>query len=248
MNAPQTATLPVRVDGGERLTLSDLADQIIAEHDALVAEITSAAERARHIGEMLLQAKRQLKHGLWLPWLQLKCPGIGKRTAQTCMKIAKFFAERPEQAAELGLLTYRGVLEAMTPKSAAAAHLDPADVPTSFTVTPEPVGKLTPESVGPLQSCRVGPLQARPTGPLQPTERIVCGNAAIIGEPEITVDEALKILRRIKNCQSLARFRIQQRIVHRLKLELKKAEAQLGKAEKVVIETAKAERAKQAAS
>jgi hypothetical protein len=79
----------------EPTTLEDLATRINAlDREAAEAEVVSinacrsALEMRRQQGEMLLQAKSQLKHGEWLPWLGKHCT-VGDRQAQKYMKIAK---------------------------------------------------------------------------------------------------------------------------------------------------------------
>jgi hypothetical protein len=39
-------------------------------------------------GELLIEAKAQLRHGQWLPWLQDNC-NLSERTAQLYMRLAK---------------------------------------------------------------------------------------------------------------------------------------------------------------
>jgi hypothetical protein len=39
-------------------------------------------------GQDLLQAKADLPHGQWLPWLQSSCPSISERMAQRYMRVA----------------------------------------------------------------------------------------------------------------------------------------------------------------
>jgi Protein of unknown function (DUF3102) len=51
----------------------------------------SLKESVRHAitaGELLIEAKRQLSHGRWLPWLRDHCT-ISERTAQLYMRVAK---------------------------------------------------------------------------------------------------------------------------------------------------------------
>jgi Protein of unknown function (DUF3102) len=47
-------------------------------------------ERAVQIGALLIEVKRQLPHGQWLPWLAEHCPHISRRTAQIYMQVARF--------------------------------------------------------------------------------------------------------------------------------------------------------------
>ena len=60
---------------------------------------TALKESVRHAveaGELLIEAKGQLGHGQWLPWLQDHCT-ISERTAQLYMRVAKNRAEVENQ-------------------------------------------------------------------------------------------------------------------------------------------------------
>ena len=54
------------------------------------------------IGRLLIQAKEQLKHGEWLPWLRDKVD-FSERLAQTFMQCAKEYGENPQMVAGLGV-------------------------------------------------------------------------------------------------------------------------------------------------
>src|SRR5262245_40621328 len=69
-------------------SLADLAAQIRAEHEATSAALKSSVEHAIKAGDLLLEAKAQIKHGQWLPWLQEHCE-LSERSAQLYMRIAK---------------------------------------------------------------------------------------------------------------------------------------------------------------
>jgi hypothetical protein len=68
--------------------LTDLAARIKAEHEATAVALRGGIEHAINAGELLIEAKRLLKHGEWLPWLQDHC-SIPERTAQVYMRVAK---------------------------------------------------------------------------------------------------------------------------------------------------------------
>lgn len=53
------------------------------------------------IGRLLIEAKKQLKHGEWLPWLKEKVD-FSERTAQNFMKCAEKYGENPNIVADLG--------------------------------------------------------------------------------------------------------------------------------------------------
>jgi hypothetical protein len=69
-------------------SLTDLAARIRAEHEATAAALTSSVDHAMTAGDLLIEAKAQLKHGQWLPWLTEHC-AMSERTAQLYMRIAK---------------------------------------------------------------------------------------------------------------------------------------------------------------
>jgi Protein of unknown function (DUF3102) len=68
-------------------SLVDLAARINAEHEAAGGALKHSLQHAFAAGELLLEAKQQLKHGQWLPWLET-C-GITERTAQRYIRLAR---------------------------------------------------------------------------------------------------------------------------------------------------------------
>jgi len=86
-------------------SLVDLAERIKVEHAAYVAAVKKSAEHAMAAGDALIEAKAQLKHGAWLPWLKGHCE-ISERTAQVYMRLARNRSEietNPQRAADLSL-------------------------------------------------------------------------------------------------------------------------------------------------
>jgi hypothetical protein len=65
-------------------SLSDLAARIRAAHQA----VGDAMKHAIAAGELLIEAKEQVAHGEWLPWLEKHCELSG-RTAQAYMRLAR---------------------------------------------------------------------------------------------------------------------------------------------------------------
>jgi hypothetical protein len=84
--------------------IDDLAAQIKAELQAAKEAAQSTIEHALKCGELLLEAKAKLNHGLWLPWLTKSC-GMSKRSAQRYMQLAKHRAEIEAKCATLAHLT-----------------------------------------------------------------------------------------------------------------------------------------------
>jgi hypothetical protein len=78
--------------------LADLAARIKVEHAACVAAVKKSAEHAMAAGDALTEAKAQLKHGEWLPWLKSHCE-ISERTAQVYMRLARHGASTVSKSA-----------------------------------------------------------------------------------------------------------------------------------------------------
>jgi ParB family chromosome partitioning protein len=66
----------------------DLGCEINRAHEAACRAASSAIDHARRAGDLLPEAKAQLPHGAWLPWLAEHCPDLQPRVAQNYMKIA----------------------------------------------------------------------------------------------------------------------------------------------------------------
>jgi hypothetical protein len=80
-----------RAQAGDN-SLPDLAARIRVEHEAVSAALKESVRHAIAAGELLIEAKGQLGHGRWLPWLRDHC-AISERTAQLYMRVAKNRAE-----------------------------------------------------------------------------------------------------------------------------------------------------------
>jgi Protein of unknown function (DUF3102) len=68
--------------------LIDIAARIQVEHQAVAASLKRSIERAIAAGELLIEAKEQIPHGDWLPWLQEHC-GVTPRSAQGYIRLAR---------------------------------------------------------------------------------------------------------------------------------------------------------------
>ena len=77
-----------RQDLARSNSLTDLAARIRIEHEATAAALQRRVMHAMAAGDLLIEAKTQLKHGQWLPWLAKHCV-ISERTAQLYVKLAK---------------------------------------------------------------------------------------------------------------------------------------------------------------
>src|SRR5690348_11012067 len=89
-------------------SLTSLAARIRVEHEAMAIALKRGAEHAMNAGALLIEAKAQLKHGEWLPWLAEHC-AIPERTARLYMRLARNKPEI-EQNGNVADLTLRGAL------------------------------------------------------------------------------------------------------------------------------------------
>ena len=90
-------------------SLADLAARIKAEHEATAIAMRRGVEHAMAAGDLLLEAKAQLKHGAWLPWLAAHCH-IPERTARLYMRLALTGRKLHHQIGNVADLTVRGAV------------------------------------------------------------------------------------------------------------------------------------------
>jgi hypothetical protein len=99
-------------------SLAKLAARIRAEHEASGSALKRGAAHAMNAGDLLIEAKAQLKHGQWLPWLEGNC-AISERTAQLYMRMAKARSKiegvNPQHVADLSLRGAMAVIAPPTP-------------------------------------------------------------------------------------------------------------------------------------
>lgn len=81
----QNKALPVKVLPGP-VTLDVLADEINLEHERCEADVRSALGHALKIGALLAEAKSQVKHGEWQPWVSRNCK-FSPRTARAYQRV-----------------------------------------------------------------------------------------------------------------------------------------------------------------
>jgi hypothetical protein len=83
--------------------LNDLAGRIRAEHEQVGLALRRTLDHAMRCGDLLIEAKAQVSHGGWLPWLEGQC-GFSFRTAQAYMRLARNRAHLEAQpVAHLGV-------------------------------------------------------------------------------------------------------------------------------------------------
>jgi hypothetical protein len=91
-------------------SLADLAARIRFEHDGAGAAMRRSVQHAMTAGELLLEARAQLQHGQWLPWLKGNC-AISDRTARLYMTLAR---GRSAIETEIGNVASLGLRDAVT--------------------------------------------------------------------------------------------------------------------------------------
>ena len=89
--------------------LQDLAGAINREHAAATAAAKTAVAHALNAGRLLLQAKAQMAHGEFLPWLRSHC-AVKQRQARQYMRLAKGWATIEAKTAPGADLTIKGAL------------------------------------------------------------------------------------------------------------------------------------------
>jgi hypothetical protein len=92
-------------------SLGDLAARIRSEHEATAAAMKRGVGHAIAAGGLLIEAKAQLKHGEWLPWLTEHC-AMSDRTARLYMRLARNKAEI--EIGNVADLNLRGALALIT--------------------------------------------------------------------------------------------------------------------------------------
>lgn len=95
------------------VTLADLKVEINHYHRECEAAVGKALETARKAGELLVEAKRQLGHGRFLPWLGENFDG-SERTAQQYMRIARNWKGLSEIRSSVADLSIRDAIATLT--------------------------------------------------------------------------------------------------------------------------------------
>lgn len=72
-----------------------LPDRINAAHRDCLASAKTAIEQAIEVGRLLIEAKADVSHGEWLPWIRENCE-FSERTAQNYLRLAKQHLESPD--------------------------------------------------------------------------------------------------------------------------------------------------------
>ena len=108
--------------------LDALADQINAEHEACHSAMQKGLRHALEAGRLLLEAKKGLPHGEWLPWIEGNCPDIGQRTSQNYMRLASEMPKlEPAKAQRVADLSYRDAIRVISQDTSSIAASEPND-------------------------------------------------------------------------------------------------------------------------
>ena len=112
-------------------SLTVLAARILAEHDAVRGLLKDTVVRAMAAGDLLIEAKRQLEHGQWLPWLRDHVK-ISEREAQRYMRLARNRAVTEAKNDTVSDLTLNGALALLTTPQVAEKALAIAETTESI--------------------------------------------------------------------------------------------------------------------
>jgi hypothetical protein len=130
--------------------LDTLATRINEAHQAYEDAKKSSLERAIEAGKLLLEAKKQLKHGEWEGWLKKNCKKIQPRTARLYMQLAA----NPKLATD-AVLTLQEAARGVSSKAASSSKTSSktsATPATSSKTSTAPTLFIVPTSDKPPQS------------------------------------------------------------------------------------------------
>jgi len=115
--------------------LPQLAEQINHHHRACEAAMNRGLDHALQAGRLLIEAKAQVNHGGWLPWLKENFVG-SDRTAQIYMRVADRWPEIEAKAQEPTLLTLDAASRLLTTPKAGPGPIGAAKytMPAGFTL------------------------------------------------------------------------------------------------------------------
>lgn len=141
-------------------SLADLARDINAAHQEAEGACRASVQHALEAGRLLLEAKKRVGHGGWLPWLRENVQ-VAERTVQAYTRLAKRWSTVEAKAQRVADLTFREAL-ALLVEADTESEPDAAPVPTSLL---PPVILTLPSSAAPESQ---GPAPATAEGPKQP--------------------------------------------------------------------------------
>ena len=133
------ATIPAIVSAG---SLATLAERINAEHHQAEAALNDGLQHALQAGRLLREAKAELDHGEWSPWLKQNFEG-SKRTAQVYMRLTVEVRKLPTQKRNAAALSLRQAIASTTKPTAAVVK----QVASEIIAAPERVITTEPEQI-----------------------------------------------------------------------------------------------------
>ena len=68
--------------------ICDVHTQAEKQLESAIKAANATLDSANECGLALIEAKKRVGHGRWLPWLRIKCPGIKARQVQNYIRIA----------------------------------------------------------------------------------------------------------------------------------------------------------------
>jgi Protein of unknown function (DUF3102) len=89
--------------------LKHLAAQINEKHQACEQALRASVQHALDAGRLLIEAKKRVGHGNWLPWLKANV-SVSARTAQAYLKLAKDWPAVEAKAQRVADLSFRDAL------------------------------------------------------------------------------------------------------------------------------------------
>jgi len=105
------------IQAPEALTsLNTLAAQINSAHAQCQQAYNNSLKFAHHAGDLLLEAKSQVAHGEWLPWVNANC-NFSERTARVYMQVSRDWDKLPSESADSADLTIESALKLLTGKT-----------------------------------------------------------------------------------------------------------------------------------
>lgn len=114
MDKRKNVTNRILLQNTVELSLDQLAVAINQEHQDCQQAYRASVIYAYRTGELLLQAKRKLPHGQWLPWLAANCSDISERTAQVYMRIARRWPELEQSTTVIANLSLDDACKILT--------------------------------------------------------------------------------------------------------------------------------------
>ena len=100
--------------GPQGLSIDDLADRVRQAHAEVAIAFSNAVQHAVNGGRALLAAKPLTPHGEWTTFLK-RC-GIGERTAERCMQLARLVEANPSSTTDLADLSIELAIKLLSPR------------------------------------------------------------------------------------------------------------------------------------